>query len=137
MPRIAAVLLCAAAATSSDGAAAATASDVLFVHVGKTCGGTIADELRLNHVPYDEVHLRKLDTEKLAQYKHIIVSARDPVDRVVSAFNWRSPHACRERKGECTPPRAVEKYDGERGLYNCFPDVQHFVDAVTARSRPV
>ena len=90
MPRIAGLLLC----------AAATASDVLFVHVGKTCGGTIADELRLNHVPYDEVHLRKLDTEKLAQYKHIIVSARDPVDRVVSAFNWRSPHACRERKGE-------------------------------------
>ena len=137
MPRIAAVLLCAAAATSSDGATAATASDVLFVHVGKTCGGTIADELRLNHVPYDEVHLRKLDTEKLAQYKHIIVSARDPVDRVISAFNWRSPHACRQRKGQCTPPRSIEKFDGERGLYNCFTDVQHFVDAVTERSKPV
>ena len=124
MPRLAGLLLC----------AAATASDVLFVHVGKTCGGTIADELRLNHVPYDEVHLRKLDTEKLAQYKHIIVSARDPVDRVVSAFNWRSPHACRQRKGQCTPPRSIEKFDGERGFYNCFPDVQHFVDAVTERS---
>ena len=135
MPRLAGLLLCAAAATASDGAAAATASDVLFVHVGKTCGGTIADELRLNHVPYDEVHLRKLDTAKLAQYKHIIVSARDPVDRVVSAFNWRSPHACRKRKGECTQP--FEKFDGERGFYNCFPDVQHFVDAVTERSKPV
>ena len=101
MPRIAAVLLCAAAATASDGAAAATASDhVLFVHVGKTCGGTIAAELQKNRVAYHEVHLDKLDRETLAQYKHIIVSARDPVERVVSAFNWRSPHACRERKGE-------------------------------------
>ena len=126
MTRIAAVLLC---------AAAATASDVLFVHVGKTCGGTIAAELRKNRVAYHEVHLDKLDRETLAQYKHIIVSARDPVERVVSAFNWRSPHACRERKGECTPPRAVDKYDGERGLYNCFADVQHFVDAVTGGSK--
>ena len=127
MPRIAGLLLC----------AAATASDVLFVHVGKTCGGTIAAELRKNHVAYHEVHLDKVDGETLAQYKHIIVSARDSVERVVSAFNWRSPHACRERKGQCTPPRAVEKFDGERGLYNCFPDVQAFVDAVTGRSRPV
>ena len=92
MPRIAAVLLC---------AAAATASDVLFVHVGKTCGGTIAAELRKNRVAYHEVHLDKVDGETLAKYKRVIVSARDPVDRVVSAFNWRSPHACRERKGEC------------------------------------
>ena len=90
MPRLAGLLLC----------AAATASDVLFVHVGKTCGGTIAAELRKNRVAYHEVHLDKVDGEKLAKYKRVIVSARDPVDRVVSAFNWRSPHACRERKGE-------------------------------------
>ena len=90
MPRLAGLLLC----------AAATASDVLFVHVGKTCGGTIAAELKKNRVAYHEVHLQTLDKETLALYKHIIVSARDPVDRVVSAFNWRSPHACRERKGE-------------------------------------
>ena len=125
MPRLAGLLLC----------AAATASDVLFVHVGKTCGGTIAAELRKNRVNYHEVHLDKVDRETLAQYSRVIVSARDPVDRVVSAFNWRSPHACRERKGECTPPRAVDKYDGERGLYNCFADVQHFVDAVTGGSK--
>ena len=125
MPRIAGLLLC----------AAATASDVLFVHVGKTCGGTIAAELRKNRVAYHEVHLDKVDGETLAKYKRVIVSARDPVDRVVSAFNWRSPHACRKRNGGCTPPRAVEKFDGERGFYNCFPDVQHFVDAVTARSQ--
>ena len=125
MPRLAGLLLC----------AAATASDVLFVHVGKTCGGTIAAELRKNRVAYHEVHLDKVDGETLAKYKRVIVSARDPVDRVISAFNWRSPHACRERKGECTPPRAVDKYDGERGLYNCFADVQHFVDAVTGGSK--
>ena len=131
MPRIAGLLLCAAATSS----AAATASDVLFVHVGKTCGGTIAAELQKNRVAYHEVHLDKVDGETLAKYKHVIVSARDPVDRVISAFNWRSPHACRKRNGGCTPPRAVEKFDGERGFYNCFPDVQHFVDAVTARSQ--
>ena len=65
--------------------------------------GTIAAELRKNRVPYHEVHLDKVDGETLAKYKRVIVSARDPVDRVVSAFNWRSPHACRQRKGECTP----------------------------------
>ena len=125
------MLLCAAAAaTASD-----VASDVLFVHVGKTCGGTIAAELRKNRVPYHEVHLDKVDGETLAKYKRVIVSARDPVDRVVSAFNWRSPHACRKRNGGCTQP--FEKFDGERGFYNCFPDVQHFVDAVTERSKPV
>ena len=59
-------------------AAAATASDVLFVHVGKTCGGTIAAELRKNRVAYHEVHLDKVDRETLAQYKRVIVSARGP-----------------------------------------------------------
>ena len=127
------LLLCAAAATASE-----TASDVAIRRpvrrTGKTCGGgTIAAELRNHARAVHEVHLDKVDTETLAKYKRVIVTGARPVDRVVSAFNWRSPHACRQRKGECTPPRSIEKFDGERGLYNCFPDVQHFVDVVTER----
>ena len=125
MPRIAVVLLC---------AAATRASEVLLVHVGKTCGGTIAGDLKKNGIAFHEVHLRKLDKETLDSYKRIIISARDPVDRLVSAFNWKSPHACREHKSGCTTPRSVDKFDGEAGLYNCFADVQSFVGALVTNS---
>ena len=63
--------------------------------------------------PHHEVHLDKVDGETLAQYKRVIVSARDPVDRVVSAFNWRASTR-RKRKGECTQP--FEKFDAAGAL---------------------
>ena len=71
-------------------AAAATTNPVLFVHVGKTCGGSAVAYLR-RAVNVTEVHLRPVKREEVERASHIIVSVRDPTERVVSAFEWHRP----------------------------------------------
>jgi len=57
-----------------------------LVHVGK-CGGTsITEELRARDFHFEHVHLRRPVAEPGRRY---VVLTRDPVARVVSAFNWR------------------------------------------------
>jgi len=96
--------------------------DVLLVHVGKACGGSIKYWFRDNDVSYDEVHLVQLAPAVLAHYARVVVTARDPVERLVSAFNWRNPS---EQFGKDL------WYGGdERRLYDCFRDVRAFAAAV-------
>merc|ERR1712028_77379 len=74
--------------------------DFTFVHVGNTCGTTVAKwmnkdlramnepSLELLHTP---VHAHPLFRHQATE-AHILVTLRDPVDRFVSAFNT---YACR------------------------------------------
>jgi hypothetical protein len=70
--------------------------DFTFVHVGNTCGTTVAKwmnkdlramnepSLELLHTP---VHAHPLSRHQATEASHILVTLRDPVDRFVSAFN--------------------------------------------------
>jgi len=70
--------------------------DVTFVHVGNTCGTTVAKwmnkELRAMNEPslellHTPVHAHPLSRHQATEASHILVTLRDPVDRFVSAFN--------------------------------------------------
>eukprot|EP00908_Phaeocystis_cordata_P006112 Transcript_1672.p1 GENE.Transcript_1672~~Transcript_1672.p1 ORF type:complete len:934 (-),score=113.77 Transcript_1672:88-2889(-) len=75
--------------------------DFTFVHVGKTCGTTVAKwinedlaateepGLQLSHTP---VHAHPMFRRQIVEASHILVTLRDPVDRFVSAFNT---YACK------------------------------------------
>jgi len=67
-------------------AAVAPQTPFVLVHVGK-CGGTSAvEELRERGYHFDHVHLRRPEANPGHRY---VILVRDPVARVVSAFNWR------------------------------------------------
>ena len=70
--------------------------------VGKTCGGTILGYLKKNGIAFHEVHLHKLDKETLARHKRVIISARDPVDRLVRAARTSNDGSRRARAAPST-----------------------------------
>ena len=117
-------------------AAAATTDPVLFVHVGKTCGGSAVAYLR-RAVNVTEVHLRPVKREEIERASHIIVSVRDPTERVVSAFEWHRPGGDRTY-GRCFHrKRDVERYGNscaDDELYKCAATADAFADLVASRN---
>ena len=117
-------------------AAAATTNPVLFVHVGKTCGGSAVGYLR-RAVNVTEVHLRPVKREEVERASHIIVSVRDPTERVVSAFEWHRPGGDRTY-GRCFHrKRDVERYGNscaDDELYKCAATADAFADLVASRN---
>ena len=117
-------------------AAAATTNQVLFVHVGKTCGGSAVAYLR-RAVNVSEVHLRPVKREEVEGASHIIVSVRDPTERVVSAFEWHRPGGDRTI-GRCYHRKKdVERYGNscaDDELYKCAATADAFADLVASRN---
>ena len=101
---------------------------VVFVHVGKAGGGTVRSELLAGLGANSgvargifEVHMEPPPADLLMNATEIIFTCRDPVDRIVSAFNWQLP----------TGQRARELFGLERRLYRCFTHPEPFVRALT------
>lgn len=57
-----------------------------LVHVGKCGGSSVAAELRQRGFQFDHVHMRRPVARPDGRY---VILVRDPVARLVSAFNWR------------------------------------------------
>lgn len=61
----------------------------IFIHIGKTGGTTVHDELKIHGFRYREVHVRKANKVHFNSNKTYVISIRNPIKRFVSAFNWR------------------------------------------------
>ena len=122
---------------------------VLFVHVGKTCGGSIDAALHANaeliqkqypgRPAHATVHAHAVSRNVLKGCgEHVVISMRDPMDRVVSAFNTL---ACKRDELDdpevCVRPAPVEarlhRTNGtnpSKSLLSCFPRVTGFAEAL-------
>jgi hypothetical protein len=75
----------------------------LLIHVGKTCGTSVAMSLHTDCLqrgcPHSlpEVHVNPTSPRALDQRTAILITVRDPVERLISAFNYvqdRKVHGC-------------------------------------------
>jgi hypothetical protein len=117
----------------------------LFVHVGKTCGGTVAATLQQRYVGpqpgWAEVHVHPVRQEVLEAADRVLLVLRDPVDRVISAFNTA---ACideaydgevdvtvckREATGRLTRKPNFDELI-QHTVFDCFPNVTVFADGI-------
>ena len=57
-----------------------------FIHVGKCGGGTVLSELRAKDYRFEYFHVRRPVVNPTGRYMIVV---RDPLERFVSAFNWR------------------------------------------------
>jgi len=57
-----------------------------FVHVGKCGGSSVKSALKSHGIPFEEVHIKPVVWTPRASY---CILLRDPIDRALSAFNWR------------------------------------------------
>ena len=64
-------------------------SHVALIHVGKTAGMTVENLLSLAGVNHTQVHTKNAHVAVDCHFTHYIVTTRDPINRTISAFNWR------------------------------------------------
>ena len=77
-----------------------------------------------------QVHLRQPSPSVLAAFDKVIVTARDPIDRLISAFNWRHPSNPQIHNN----PFGGRADPEEAKLYHCFDSVHAFAEALDSRN---
>lgn len=82
-------------------------NETLFLHVGKAGGGTVFHELLNANIPFRRCHPHPCPPSLFQNFSTILVTIRDPVDRYVSAFNWRSHLLCKLHNETRTPNGAL------------------------------
>jgi len=83
----------------------------LFIHIGKTGGGTTNSMLKGYKVPHDQIHAHPTPMSAFVSHPLVIVQMRDPVARFISVFNsWKEQYS---HNG---------KFSGEQlpDLFECF-----------------
>jgi len=63
---------------------------VLLVHVGKAGGGSVRlfmDKHNITHL-FEQIHVHPVPHSAVASHLRIVVCLRDPVERLISAYNW-------------------------------------------------
>lgn len=123
---------------------------LLFVHVGKTGGTTVEDFLEKNEIRHMTMHTKPLSSE-ICKLKRIlkprrkcgwmerrwktntdkvVVSVRDPIARVISAFNWRHTDGGGVKDKSFSLKHYPEAYYFDINLYKCFPSINDFAEAL-------
>lgn len=121
--------------------APATNTTVIFVHVGKTAGTSIALNLVQSGIRgvWDlsptclarelcQVHCKPVTVCDLAGGGPVFIPVRDPVERAVSAFNYRHPRYGSEH---VKAPHAAAELE----LYRCFDVIDELARALPEQTR--
>ena len=98
---------------------------VLFIHVGKTGGGTIMNHLDNKNISYQQVHLHPVDQQMLNDFKIILIGLRHPVDRLISAYYSSHP---------LVDPRRIHDGPVEKRYYKCSPTLNDFAKNLLSSS---
>lgn len=100
--------------------------DFFLVKVGKTAGSTVAEFLEANGVMCKQVHLKPLMPRDFQSSTRFIITARDPLARVVSAHKYCNPDGGGE---PFTAGKTHVLGRSRRAFYGCFPNVTAFARA--------
>ena len=122
---------------------------LLFVHVGKTGGSTVEKFLTENRIRHQSVHTRSLSAKQClrlhlgspykctkeelhwkANERSVIVSVRDPLRRLISAFNWRHTVGGGVKDKSFAKSHRPLAFKFEVSLYKCFDSVNDFAEAL-------
>jgi hypothetical protein len=98
---------------------------VLVVHIGKTCGASVCAALSGKGISFTHVHVHPATPEMLHQFDYILITIRDPFDRIVSAFNFHNPHLA-------SVTHAPQFPTGK--FYDCFPTVNEYGEQLFAKT---
>ena len=115
---------------------ALSVTNVQFLHVGKAAGSTVQDVLNRLTKPGGGKCLDVTGVHMHRPHSYgskIVICTRDPLDRVVSAFNYRHPY----RGFPTIHDKAISGGAGhpdatEIALYQCFNRVNEFAEALSS-----
>jgi hypothetical protein len=100
--------------------------NVLLVHIGKTCGRTVAFNLRDLKVEYAQLHVYPLRQSIIDAYEYIFITLRDPVERTISAFNFDNPN----NPGSFYYNNTNYCPDSIKEFYSCFQNIDAYANSL-------
>jgi len=96
---------------------------MLFVHVGKTCGTTVASRLSSAKIHFSQVHAVPVKLDALQRHTLVLIAIREPVDRLISAYWDIHPSEGKEGKHP----------ESKKEFYRCFPTAEDFATGLSQR----
>eukprot|EP00931_Biecheleriopsis_adriatica_P117785 TRINITY_DN9326_c0_g1_i1.p1 TRINITY_DN9326_c0_g1~~TRINITY_DN9326_c0_g1_i1.p1 ORF type:complete len:352 (-),score=31.36 TRINITY_DN9326_c0_g1_i1:58-1113(-) len=88
-------------------------SDLTMVHVGKTAGGSVRLLLQRFHIHGVQIiHMKPVPKEWIQNSKDVLVTMRDPLDRMLSAFYYGMPSAFNTKIDAWEQASTLEKKNG-------------------------
>ena len=91
-----------------------------FVHVGKCGGSSVKSALKSLRIPFEEVHIQPAVWTPRASYWILL---RDPIDRALSAFNWR-------HRLVITEGTQQHRFPGERAILSRWGNLNALAEAL-------
>jgi hypothetical protein len=90
-------------------------NDLIFIHIGKCGGTTIAEELHQNNILHEEIHMEEIKYDSSKKY---LISIRNPIQRFISAFYWRYYLVCCDKNINQT-----NRFPNEKNILNKYVTV--------------
>ena len=94
---------------------------VLFIHIGKAAGPS-GVELKSAFHSLKEIDMHPVIQKNVDEARQLWISGRDPIDRLISAYNWRHPRNCNQNNMCKDVTDTIEIQ-----FYQCFPSLSDFV----------
>uniref|UniRef100_A0A6C0EW27 Sulfotransferase domain-containing protein n=1 Tax=viral metagenome TaxID=1070528 RepID=A0A6C0EW27_9ZZZZ len=91
------------------------------IYIGKCGGATTKQILNINNIEHQEVHLTKPVFNE--NYKYVII-IRNPIDRFISAFNWRYKLVVSDKTQE-------NRFIGEKDTLIKYDNVNNLAENIT------
>lgn len=105
-------------------------TSILLVHVGKTAGGAVWDMLLKAGLSVSAIHAHAVDARMIEEHSAVLLCLRDPVERTISAYNWRSP---KQRKISAAWAQCGSY--GHAQFYKCCQSLDEYADKIMETGR--
>ena len=89
--------------------------NLVFIHIGKCGGDTVRKELKSYNIKFSSIHIKKC---KYKPNKNYIIVIRNPINRFISAFNWRYYLVCDSKKQE-------NRFKNEKNILSKYQNVNN------------
>jgi hypothetical protein len=93
-----------------------------IIHIGKCGGSTIDNILTKNNIKFNKIHIMKPIFN--TKYKYVI-TLRNPIDRFISAFNWRYKLVVSDKTQE-------NRFKGEKDTLIKYGCVNNLAENITS-----
>ena len=97
-------------------------NNLVIIHIGKCGGSTVSNTLQINNIKYTGIHISKVEYNKDKKY---VIVIRNPVQRFISAFNWRYYLVCDIEKQKNRFKNEKEKLEKYKNIDNLCEELKH------------